>query len=513
MAGSGGEIPWRYSTHKYDVEDIALLSCAQPAWLHPRLRFFVGRENKLPVDQNSFMALIAPRGLMLTTAITEHASNPWGMEQAFNATKEVYRFLGAEQNLGIASRYGLHFVNSEDIEEYIDFFDYVFGRSENAPYNKLHFQYSFEWWRQFSGEKINPLDYKIKSPNDLLQDESKNQISTSKEWESKKTEIEKELKWLLGDEPAGAVNPGPMSLEDGGKGEDIFGSFLVRPKATSQMKVMKVTPYKGFGDYLYGYLYYPANERGKPINTNLPVVIYLHEYDYSKGFSAMGFDHEIQSFFEKLTQMGFAVFSFDMLGFGNRLREGAHFYQRYPHWSEMGKIVTDVKGAVTALSSLNFIDKSQIIVAGYSLGGTVGIISAALDKRIAGVVSVAGFTPLRTNTPEKRTEGIKAFSHLHGLFPRLGFFAGKENRIPVDFDEILSCIAPRPVFIVAPSLDKDANLPDIKNCVQQVGKIYRLYSAQERLSLLIPEDYNRFSAPIREEVYQWIEKQKTSPEL
>lgn len=38
--GTGAEVPWRYNSHKYDVEDIALLSCAQPAWLHPRLRFF-----------------------------------------------------------------------------------------------------------------------------------------------------------------------------------------------------------------------------------------------------------------------------------------------------------------------------------------------------------------------------------------------------------------------------------------------------------------------------------------
>ena len=44
---------------------------------HPRLRFFVGRENKLPVDQNSLMAMVAPSGLMLTSSITETAGNPW----------------------------------------------------------------------------------------------------------------------------------------------------------------------------------------------------------------------------------------------------------------------------------------------------------------------------------------------------------------------------------------------------------------------------------------------------
>jgi len=90
--GTGAEVPWRFCSQNYDVEDIALLACAQPAWLHPRLRFFTGRENKLPVDQNLFMALIAPRGLMLSTAITEGASNPWGIEQAYHATGKVYEF-------------------------------------------------------------------------------------------------------------------------------------------------------------------------------------------------------------------------------------------------------------------------------------------------------------------------------------------------------------------------------------------------------------------------------------
>ena len=94
------EVPWRYSANKYDIEDTALLACGQPSWFHPRLRFFVGREHKLPVDQNHFMALIAPRGLMLSTAINELHGNPWASEQAYFAAQKVYRFLGAEEESG-----------------------------------------------------------------------------------------------------------------------------------------------------------------------------------------------------------------------------------------------------------------------------------------------------------------------------------------------------------------------------------------------------------------------------
>jgi hypothetical protein len=90
--GTGAEVPWRYTSFNYDIEDIALLASARPSWLHPRLRFFIGNEHKLPVDQNSFMALIAPRGLMLSTALTEGASNIWAIEQAFHASKKCMVF-------------------------------------------------------------------------------------------------------------------------------------------------------------------------------------------------------------------------------------------------------------------------------------------------------------------------------------------------------------------------------------------------------------------------------------
>ena len=94
-------------------------------------------------------------------------------------------------------------------------------------------------------------------------------------------------------------------------------------------------------------------------------MIYLHEYDYSKGFNSY---HQIEAFFQSLADRGFAVFAYDMLGFGNRIEEGTRFYDRYPHWSKLGKMVVDVKAAVEALTNFDFIDRGHIFVAGYSLG-------------------------------------------------------------------------------------------------------------------------------------------------
>lgn len=492
--GTGAEVPWRYTSQNYDIEDIALLASARPSWLHPRLRFFIGREHKLPVDQNSFMALIAPRGLMLSTALTEGASNIWGIEQAYHASKKVYRFLNAENNVAIRTRYGEHGVSARDMEEYIDFFDFVFNRSDYQPENRLYCNYSFDAWKKRSNENINPLDFPEVTNNNL-------KVNSPEDWKIRKNQIQQKIRWVLGDEPPGVTNPGPGKLSRAGAGEASFGTFLSRPSGNKRMGVMPVSPYNGFGDQLFGYLYYPLNESGEIKSKNLPAVIYLHEYDYSKGFNSY---HRIDGLLQSLTDKGFAVFTFDLLGFGNRIEEGTRFYERYPNWSKLGKMVADTKGAVDALSNMDFIDAGRIVVAGYSLGAVVGLYAASLDNRIAGAVSVAGFTPMRTNALERGTEGILTYSHLHGLQPRLGFFVENEARIPVDFNEIIAAIAPRPVFVVAPEFDKDAHLNDVRHCIEQAAGIYKLYDSGVKLQLDIPNDINRFSPKMREKTYEWL---------
>ena len=100
---------------------------------------------------------------------------------------------------------------------------------------------------------------------------------------------------------------------------------------------------------------------------------------------------------------------------------------------------------------------------------------------------------------------------MHGLLPRLGFFLGEEGRIPYDFHEILACIAPRPVLVIAPTLDKDAVLEDVKYCVEQARKVYVFYGAAEKIQIFSPVDYNRLSDEMREKTYQWLPHRTAEP--
>jgi len=480
--GTGGEDPFRYTTDKYNNETMQLLTWYRPHWLHPRLRFFVGRESKLPVDQNSLMALVAPRGLMLTSSITESAGNPWGIEQAYRSARKAYKFLGAEDKIAIDLRHGLHAPSARDMERYLDFFDYVFDRGDIKPDNKLFYNYTFSKWLGLSGEMIDPMSYPAKGIDDLLEDSQGETIQDTAEWEDKLPDIKKRVSWGLGEEPP-SVGPG--------KQPDYMRDVVGLPRVGEGI---------GSRPLMFGRLYYPSDESGGPNGDEFPVVIYLHEYSYSKGFAKAG------DIITRFVDAGYAVYAFDQIGFGTRIEEGRLFYERFPHWSKMGRMVADTRWAVDALSEIEFIDSQQIYAAGYALGATVGLYSAALDERIAGMISVCGFTPMRTNKPGKTAEGIYGYSHLHGLLPRLGFFAKNESHIPYDFHEILAAIAPRPLLIVAPTWDQYASFTDVKHCVSEVEQVYDLYDQKDNLELYAPGDYNRFSDEMKKQVVRWLNK-------
>lgn len=256
-----------------------------------------------------------------------------------------------------------------------------------------------------------------------------------------------------------------------------------------------------FGMNITGDLYYLA---GQPSTTKLPVIIWLHGYHYPLGYMWV-YRRDLHPILA-LANAGYAVFAYDQTGFGTRWNEAEHFYDRYPHWSRLGKMTEDLRDAVDVLQKESVADPDNIFVFGYTLGGTVGLYGAALDDRISGVVSVCGFTPMRSDDEANGTSGFTRYSHLYGLIPRLGFFQGNGNRLPYDYDDVISLIAPRKVLIVQPVMDRDANPEDVSNAVQNAKNVYKLLDAPENLSLLEPDDYARLTSKTQDEIINWFRK-------
>jgi pimeloyl-ACP methyl ester carboxylesterase len=198
------------------------------------------------------------------------------------------------------------------------------------------------------------------------------------------------------------------------------------------------------------------------------------------------------------------VLAYDQSGFGSRLGETGPFYDRYPHWSHLGRMVEDVHTAIDALGKEGMVDSSKIYLFGYSMGATVGLYAASLDPRIQGMVSICGFTPMRTDTASRGAGSVARYSHERDLMPRLGFFVGHEAQIPYDFDELLGLIAPRPLLVVQPQLDRDAFPGEVRTAVNQARRVYSLYQASGKLDLLEPWDYNRLPNRLQDEAIEWM---------
>jgi pimeloyl-ACP methyl ester carboxylesterase len=533
--GVGGVLPWRSAGERGFGESIESTTRSFPAWFVPRLRFFAGREDRLPIDGNLLVAMIAPRAALIEYGLNDEVSNSWGDEQAYYSALKVYKLLGQPNRLGILRVPGFHGAN--DQEACLDWLDIQFGRSSRVWTNHFLFPWDFDRWRATSKETV---DLKRYPPVSLAVDVGQAgslrpvgnwplsaAIASASDWEQKAAAIRKSVEWMLGDEPpmmppstgrgglGGRGGPGaaargalPGAARSGGnpgqttpdlvnwviqRGGNSFGWLEPQKSQTSSRSL-------SFGFNVRGDLYYPA---GAPEGARLPTVIWLHGYSYPLGY--MWVYHNDLHPILALVRAGYAVLAFDQSGFGSRMSESGPFYDRYPHWSQMGRMVEDARAAIDALQKDSLVDPQRIYLFGYSMGGAVGLYTAALDSRVKGLVSICGFTPMRSDIAARGTGGVARYSRERGLIPRLGFFVGHESRIPYDFPELLGVVAPRPVLVVQPQLDRDATPADVKTAIDQAKKVYALYGSAAKLELQEPWDYNRLPATTQDQIVKWME--------
>ncbi len=202
-SGAGGACSYRLFSEVQFGEGIELITRAVPDWLHPRLRFFVGRENKLPIDQHELIACIAPRSCLISTALNDDVESVWAIEQTRAAALPVYALLGHQDALALRYREGAHATKAGDIEGYVDWLDGTFGRSKPLlPSRPLYPTY--DGWRKIAKEEIDPLSFPVRGMADLLKLGKTDQIIHRDQWESKRTDIRRRLEWGLGDTPSHA---------------------------------------------------------------------------------------------------------------------------------------------------------------------------------------------------------------------------------------------------------------------------------------------------------------------
>lgn len=487
-AGSPGSTPYRFASRASFNE---APSDFPGAWFNSSVRSYTGRENELPIDAHAWAALIAPRNLLMDTAYYDDGDPTYGVERAYRESSKVYGLLGVEDHYRVDYRDGWHDpITQERRDRNIDWLDASFNRG-TATRN------------DFPQEYIHKFDWNAWEAN-LSPEQKQNPFTNTTP--ANNTDRRARIEWALGQAPAKTPFTGQRTFYTAEQSANIGHDRWAAPD-TTRVPV-------SFGDDIHGNIYHSTNQSG-----SAPVVIWLHPYSYATGYNE-GYGVEQTTIYHRLAQEGYTVLAFDQIGFGQRLLEGGDFDENNPEWSRLGQMIEDVRAAIdflvdgegAAQGTMPNIDPNQIHVLGYSLGGMVGLYSAALDSRIKSVASFAGFTPMRTNTADKSTGGLDELWQWNALQPMLGLFDGQEGQIPYDFADVLALVAPRPTLIYSPQRDRYADFSEVTATVDEARAFWAQAGAADFLTQLSPIDYSRFQRAQQDAYIEWLGNAIQTPE-
>jgi dienelactone hydrolase len=486
--GSGGSITFRQCDQYYNGESIERVTMVYPNWVSPKVRFFAGRENKLPADFHFVYALLAPRPLLMRTALHDTVENTWSVEQMRLLIQPVWDMLGKPGNLVPRYNDGPHAPEPATYTAANLFLHLAVTGGDFAPFFPYHRvqPWDYQAWVATHPATLDPASLPDRTISDPTLDTGGHAIPAS-QWPAERDRICEKLNWLLGDGPAYA----PAKAEIGVGESDEVAALLerVKPQHTKCR----------FGDGLNGNFYYPPSREP---NKKLATVIWLCPLQTAIGYTVHYRIGDMPHL--RLARAGFLVFAYDPIGTAERQEERRVFYDQYPAWSLMGKMVLDARHAIDAALANPDADPKQVYLVGYAMGGMVATLTAALDDRVAGAVSVAGFTPFRTDTDTCGTGGIRRYSEAYGWLPQIGAFVGHENKLPVDFNEILAGAAPRRMLVMSPTINWHETHQDVQKAVDMARKAYELLGAGQGIEMQSPEGILQFDNGMQSEVIRWL---------
>ena len=113
----------------------------------------------------------------------------------------------------------------------------------------------------------------------------------------------------------------------------------------------------------------------------------------------------------------------------------------------------------------------------------------------------SGFTPMRTDTDQKSTGGIRRLWEWHHVLPKLGLYHDTETEIAYDYEDLIKMISPRNILIYSPKNDRFADTETINNCVE---KIQLESQNKDYLEYKNPDDFSRFQKDQEDVVMEWL---------
>jgi dienelactone hydrolase len=249
-------------------------------------------------------------------------------------------------------------------------------------------------------------------------------------------------------------------------------------------------------DFVPAYLLIPQGAR-KP----MPAVLCLHQTTKSGKAEPAGLaGNDDLHYAAELAERGFVTLAPDYPRFGDY---SIDVYARGYASASMKGIVNHMR-AVDVLESMTEVSRKAIGVIGHSLGGHNSLFVAAFDQRIRAVVTSCGFTSFA----KYKGGDLRGWSH-QGYMPRIGtLFDFSPARMPFDFKDVLAAIAPRPLFINAPTGDTNFDVSGVRDTVAAVRNLFGA-----SLQVAYPDAGHSFPESVREQAYAFLRKHLSADAL
>ncbi|MFH1568494.1 MAG: alpha/beta fold hydrolase [Gemmatimonadota bacterium] len=209
-----------------------------------------------------------------------------------------------------------------------------------------------------------------------------------------------------------------------------------------------------------------------------------------------------------LARRGYVVLCPDYPCCGERTTPGLKSHdttdldRRFPMWTRVGLSAWDVSRAVDFLVGRSEVDGRRIGCMGWSQGGQMSVIGAALDERLAAVVSVCGWGPLAGVGGERAANWARSYN-----LPRLRPHLEVGMPLPVDFDHLVAAVAPRPFLDVrARGDDVFPNVAEIDASLERVRAVYGLAGAAPRFEVVWLPGGHGYSSGAARETEAWLHR-------
>ena len=291
--------------------------------------------------------------------------------------------------------------------------------------------------------------------------------------------------------------------------QDVAGPLPERDGAPLNMRVMSESTHTGYTRQSITYEALPED----PVPAYLlipdgggkrPAALALHPTGtLGKGIPAGLSERPNRGYAHELALRGFVVLAPDYVYMGDPQRDP---YELGYASGTMKGIYNHIRG-VDLLASLPSVDAGRIGAIGHSLGGHNALFVALFDKRVRAVVTSCGF-----NAFAKYKNGDLSGWSSKKYMPRIAAVYDKDPaRMPLDFTEVLGAIAPRAVFVSAPSRDSNFDVSGVKDCLRSARPVYeKIYSAGDRLVAMHPDCGHDFPPDIRAKAYKFLEERLPS---